>query len=164
MSGCRKHLANNWKVKVKVKVKVKSCLTLCDTLDCSLLGSSVHGIFQATVLAWIAISFSREITIGNSHLFIFTMLWIHSLLYLLSLLTHSWINFWQKWKYNVLLSKLMNELNPNVKQFIFHFAYSVVLELLRWIRVCNLLVKPKQNQQISFHAASLSWWYWWWLT
>ena len=33
--------------------------TLCDPTDCSLPGSSVHGIFQARVLEWIAISFSR---------------------------------------------------------------------------------------------------------
>ena len=37
----------------------QSCLTLCDPMDCSLPGSSVHGIFQATVLEWTAISFSR---------------------------------------------------------------------------------------------------------
>ena len=36
----------------------QSCLTLCGPMDCSLPGSSVHGIFQATVLEWIAISFS----------------------------------------------------------------------------------------------------------
>ena len=35
------------------------CPTLCDPMDCSLPGSSVHGIFQAMVLEWIAISFSR---------------------------------------------------------------------------------------------------------
>ena len=35
------------------------CQTLCDPVDCSLPGSSVHGIFQAIVLEWIAISFSR---------------------------------------------------------------------------------------------------------
>ena len=35
------------------------CLTLCDPMDCSLPGSPVHGIFQAIVLEWIAISFSR---------------------------------------------------------------------------------------------------------
>ena len=35
------------------------CLTLCDPTDCSLPGSSVHGMFQATVLEWIAISFSK---------------------------------------------------------------------------------------------------------
>ena len=37
----------------------QSCPTLCDPMDCSLSGSSVHGIFQAIVLEWIAISFSR---------------------------------------------------------------------------------------------------------
>ena len=37
----------------------QSCLTLCHPMDCSLPGSSVHGIFQAIVLEWIAISFSR---------------------------------------------------------------------------------------------------------
>ena len=37
----------------------QSCPTLCDSMDCSLLSSSVHGIFQAIVLEWIAISFSR---------------------------------------------------------------------------------------------------------
>ena len=35
------------------------CLTLCDPTDCSLPGSSVHGIFHAIVLEWIAIAFSR---------------------------------------------------------------------------------------------------------
>ena len=40
----------------------QSCLTLCDPMDCSLSGSSVHGIFQARVLEWIAISFSRGLS------------------------------------------------------------------------------------------------------
>ena len=34
---------------------VQSCLTLCDPVNCSLPGSSVHGILQARVLEWIAI-------------------------------------------------------------------------------------------------------------
>ena len=38
---------------------VQSCPTLCDPMDCSLLGSSVHGIFLARILEWISISFSR---------------------------------------------------------------------------------------------------------
>ena len=37
----------------------QSCPTLCDPIDCSLPGSSVHGSFQAIVLEWVAISFSR---------------------------------------------------------------------------------------------------------
>ena len=44
---------------LKVKVKSLRHVRLCDSVDCSLSGSSVHGIFQARVLEWIAISFSR---------------------------------------------------------------------------------------------------------
>ena len=36
------------------------CQTLCNTMDCSLPGYSVHGILQARVLEWVAIPFSRE--------------------------------------------------------------------------------------------------------
>ena len=36
-----------------------SCPTLCDPVDCSLPGSSIHGILQARILEWVAISFSR---------------------------------------------------------------------------------------------------------
>ena len=37
----------------------QSCPTLCDPMDCSLPGSSVHGVFQARVLAWVVIPFCR---------------------------------------------------------------------------------------------------------
>ena len=37
----------------------QSCPTLLDPMDCSLPGSSVHGIFQARVLEWGAIAFSK---------------------------------------------------------------------------------------------------------
>ena len=37
---------------------LESCLTLCDPIDSSLPGSSIHGIFQARVLEWDAIAFS----------------------------------------------------------------------------------------------------------
>ena len=35
------------------------CQTVSDPMDCSLRGSSIHGIFQARVLEWVAIAFSR---------------------------------------------------------------------------------------------------------
>ena len=35
------------------------CLTLCDPMDCSHPGSSVHGILQARILEWVAMPFSR---------------------------------------------------------------------------------------------------------
>ena len=37
----------------------ESCLTLCNPMDCSQPGSSVHGTFQARILEWVTISFSR---------------------------------------------------------------------------------------------------------
>ena len=45
--------------KVKSESEVaQSCLTLSDPMDCSLPGSSIHGIFQARLLEWGAIAFS----------------------------------------------------------------------------------------------------------
>ena len=35
------------------------CLTLCDPMECSLPGSSIHGVSLARVLEWVAVSFSR---------------------------------------------------------------------------------------------------------
>ena len=50
----------NWPRNAEVQCKVaQSCLTLCDPTDCSPPGSSVHGILQARVLEWVAISFSN---------------------------------------------------------------------------------------------------------
>ena len=47
-------------MKVKSESEVaQSCLTLSDPMDCSPPGSSVHGIFQARVLEWGAIAFSK---------------------------------------------------------------------------------------------------------
>ena len=49
------------KVFFKVKVLVlKSCLSLCDPIYCGPPGSSVHGILQARILEWVAISFKGE--------------------------------------------------------------------------------------------------------
>ena len=48
-------------MKVKCETEVaQSCPTLSNPMDCSLLGSSVHGIFQARVLEWGAIAFSEK--------------------------------------------------------------------------------------------------------
>ena len=39
----------------------QSCPTLCDPMDCSLSGSSFHGIFQTRILEWVAIPFSNAL-------------------------------------------------------------------------------------------------------
>ena len=49
-------------MKVKSESEVaQSCPTLSDPMDCCPPGSSVHGIFQARVLEWFAIAFSKEV-------------------------------------------------------------------------------------------------------
>ena len=67
MEGCGgdgKHVRHlsfiMWEVKVLV---AQSCLTLCDSMDSSLPGSSVHGILQARIREWVAMPSSR----GSSH-------------------------------------------------------------------------------------------------
>ena len=47
-------------VYVCIVLVTQSCLTLCDPMDSSLSGSSVHGIFQARILEWVVIPFFRE--------------------------------------------------------------------------------------------------------
>ena len=58
-------------MKVKSEGEVtQSCPTLCNPMDCSLPGSSVHGIFQLSLLEWVAISFSvysRRVIIFGLH-------------------------------------------------------------------------------------------------
>ena len=54
-------------MKVKSESEVaQSCLTLRNPMDCSLPGSSVHGIFQARVVEWGAIALEHEISTNGS--------------------------------------------------------------------------------------------------
>ena len=46
---------------ISVETVTQSCLTLCDPMDFGPPGSSIHGILQARILEWVAISFSRGI-------------------------------------------------------------------------------------------------------
>ena len=61
----------------------QSCPTLSDPMDCSLPGSSIHGIFQARVLEWGAIAFSEYLTKLALNLFSFK-----SLIALLEVITY----------------------------------------------------------------------------
>ena len=58
----KKMLQTKW---VKSEV-TQSCQTLCNPMDCSPPGSPIHEIFQARVLEWVAISFSKEWIINNN--------------------------------------------------------------------------------------------------
>ena len=80
--GCH-FLLQCMKVKSESEV-VQSCPTLSDPMDCSLPGSSIHGIFQARVQEWDAIAFSLPV---STHHFLksFIFLWLCWLLLLLKL-------------------------------------------------------------------------------
>ena len=51
-----------WEAVCVCAQSLQLCSTFCDPVDCSLPGSSVHGIFQARVLEWGAIAFSGDLT------------------------------------------------------------------------------------------------------
>ena len=74
-------LRYNWIITLKICISgvSQSCLTLCYTMDCSLPGSSVHGIFQARVLEWVATSFSKK------SVYVCTIFFLHLLLYFLDI-------------------------------------------------------------------------------
>ena len=55
-------------MKVKIESEVaQSCPILSDLMDCSLPGSSIHGIFQARVLEWVAIALSHRQSTDINH-------------------------------------------------------------------------------------------------
>ena len=73
--GCH-FLLHCMKVESESEV-AQSCPTLSDPMDCSLPGSSVHGVFQSRVLEWVVIAFSKR-----RHIFpqIFNLTWNYNLL------------------------------------------------------------------------------------
>ena len=66
----------------------ESCPTLADPMDCRLPGSSVHGILQARILEWVAISFS--------HVKCWWGIKLHSNIYAETGLFYQWIFKWKK--------------------------------------------------------------------
>ena len=67
-------------MKVKSESEVaQSCPTLCDPMDCSPPGSSIHGVFQARVLEWGAIALSGMeyyLAIKKDKIMPFTVMWM----------------------------------------------------------------------------------------
>ena len=81
-----------WMSESESEIEVaQSCQTLCDPVDCSPTGSSVHGILQARVLEWVAISYSSMCvyTLYNTHTYVCISLCTLSFLKYRSLLNPS---------------------------------------------------------------------------
>ena len=56
--GCCQSQSTHLQTSLVRAKSLQSCLTVRDPMDCSLPGSSVHGILQAKILEWVAMSFS----------------------------------------------------------------------------------------------------------
>ena len=85
-------LEDHWYIVRVCELVAPSCLTLCDPMICSPPGSSVHGMLQARILEWVAISFSRYIVLG----------WSKSLSFSIWSYRKTWMNFVPKpiyWEY-----------------------------------------------------------------
>ena len=79
--GCR-FLLQHIKVKSESEV-AHSCLILRNPMDCSLPGSSIHGIFQTRVLEWGAIAFSNFLIMGCIFLWVFFSFFLHAWLFVM---------------------------------------------------------------------------------
>ena len=123
-------------IKVKVKVLVaQSCLTVCNLLDWSLRGFSVRGIFQARILEWVAIPFSR----GSSWPRDWTNLAFPccgQILYHLSLQGSSEQNCgrWQTWPWLLSFPYLQCDFATPLITMWSSFTYTLSLR-----RLCNLI-------------------------
>ena len=80
------------KYEVKWSEVTQSCPTLCNPVDCSPPGSTVHGILQARILEWVTISFSRGSSwprdrtqvphIGGRHFYLWATIMIYMYVYI----------------------------------------------------------------------------------
>ena len=119
-------------MKVKTKREVaQSCLTLSNTIECSLPGSSVHGIFQARVLEWVAIAFSDHTCIQIFKWLFSITLGLHLEVELLSDMVIIHLIFWRTAK---LFTVAVCEMNFEVKwvevsslQFWFSFPWWLMM-------------------------------------
>ena len=97
----------------------QSCLTLHDPMDCSLPGSSIHGIFWARVLEGGAIAFSSSILVPCNNHFIISFLHICVWTYI------DRINFYEMFPHNTLMSLICNK-------YIFLHNHSTVIKFRKF--------------------------------
>ena len=107
---------------------LQSCPTVCDPMDCSPPGSSVHGIFQARVLEWSAIAFSNFVGI-------FTILWVYLLFFF-----YLWLS-WGLYIVIYLYRVIFNWWSLNFKHFIAPtFLPSSSCSYWFWHHVLHLII------------------------
>ena len=138
----------------------QSCPTLCDPMDCSLPGFSVRGIFQATVLEWVAISFSRGSSRPRNRTQVsriagrrFT-LWTTREAHLVYLNTMKWLfpkgRTFQLW---VRISTYAYSVPNNVVLFIVELSECFMYSTYKFCYGLNVCVPPP-TPQIKIHVSN----------
>ena len=126
-------------MKVKSESEVtQSCPTLCDPMDCSPPGSSVHGIRQARVLEWVAIAFSYILLLATPNLAFSTIIILFFLPFFLSAVFPFYSVFF--WMFSF----------ENVN------SYNIACSCISWIHSFKETLTPFSN---SFHGKNPKWWW-----
>ena len=122
------------------------CLTLCDPVDCSPPGSSVHGILQARILEWVVMPFSRVLIYASIQITGFHAKQnVPSLGYLPKLRTFFHVDIWLFWKetFKILHSDVMSS-NHIARQLPWDKVFPV--EEKRIIAGCYAIHALKKNK------------------
>ena len=130
-------------MKVKSESEVtQSCPTLSDPIDCSLPGSSIHGIFQARVLEWGAVAFSVEVS--KVELLLFFLFFFFVLLFLIG------------WKllYNVLLVSAIHQHESTIG---IHNVPSLLNSLTHPPHPTSRLTQSTKLSSLSCHTVNSHW-------
>ena len=114
----------------------QSCLTVCDSMDCCPPGSSVHGISQARILEWVAISFFRGSSWPRDQAHISTD----------SLLSHQWSEVSQS------CPTLCDPMDCSLPGFSFHAIFQA--RVPEWIAISfsRGASRPRDRTQVSHIA------------
>ena len=139
----------------------QSCPTLCDPMDCSLSGSSVHGVFQARVLKWIAISFSRWSSWPRNRTLVSHIAGRRFTIW--ATREHDRFTIKSHWRNNVskMVLYILRIHEIKCSSFSYHFA-AVVVGLLveRYLHFRFRFSGPTLKMQVSASQLGYSRWHW----
>ena len=104
-------LTSEGQLLLKVSEFAQSCPTLCDPVDCSPPGSSIHGIIQARILEWVAIFFSRGFSWPRDRTKV-------------SCITGRCFNLWATYKFSTFVINIWG--SPPKKTLIWSFSWPLI--------------------------------------
>ena len=127
---------NNFSESENVKV-TQSCPTLCNPLDCSPPGSSVHGILQARILEWVAIPSSKTSSWPKDRI------WVPIQIYTSFIIQFKCPHFWvsstlASWKINGTVSLLCSHNTLTIVHMLFYIYFLTTVNFIYFYCVFRL--------------------------